>query len=37
MLLIYVSEAHSEPSQAYKMEILVKIVNGLKLILKLLR
>ena len=31
-----VSEANSEPSQAYQMEILKKIVNGLKLILKLI-
>ena len=34
MLLIQASEANSEPSQAYKMKILAKIVNGLKLILK---
>ena len=36
MLLMKVSEARSEPSQAYKMRILSKIVNVLKLILKLI-
>ena len=36
MLLIQASEANSEPSQTYKMGILAKIVNGLKLILKLI-
>ena len=36
MLLILAPEANSEPSQAYKMGILAKIVNGLKLILKLM-
>ena len=34
MLLLQVSGTNSEPSQTYKMEILAKIVNDLKLILK---
>ena len=33
MLLIQASEANSKPSQAYKMGILAKIVNGLKLMM----
>ena len=36
MLLIQASEANSEASQVYKKGILAKIVNGLKLILKLI-
>ena len=34
MLLIQTSEAKLEPSQAYEMGILAKVVNGLKFILK---
>ena len=34
MLLIQASKDISEPVQAYKMEILEKIVNGLKFILR---
>ena len=37
MLLIQASEANSESSQVYKMGTLAKIVNGLKLVLKLVR
>ena len=33
MLLIQASEANSKPSEAYKMRILAKIVNGLKLMM----
>ena len=36
MLLIQASEAISDPSQANKMETLAKIVNGSKLMLKLI-
>ena len=36
MLLIQASEANSEASQVYKKGILAKIVNGLKLNLKLI-
>ena len=36
MLLMQVPGANSEPNQAYKMEILVIIVNGSKFILKLI-
>ena len=35
MLPMQASEAHWEPSQAFKMGILAKVVNGLKLFLKL--
>ena len=35
VLLMQASEAHWEPSQAFKMGILAKVVNGLKLFLKL--
>ena len=37
MLLVQASKDISQPGQAYKMEILEKIVNGLKFILRLLR
>ena len=36
MLPVQASEANSEPSQAYKRGTLTKIVNGLKILLKLI-
>ena len=36
MLLVQASKDISQPGQAYKMEILEKIVNGLKFILRLI-
>ena len=35
MLLVQASKDIAQPGQAYKMEILEKIVNGLKFILRL--
>ena len=36
MLLMQAPKGNSEPGQAYKMRILVKIVNGLKFMLRIL-
>ena len=36
MLLVQVSKDISQPGQAYKMEILEKIVNGLRFISRLI-
>ena len=36
MLLVQASKDISQPGQAYKMEILEKMVNGLKFILTLI-
>ena len=36
MLLMQVPKGNSEPRQAYKMRILVEIVNGLKFILRII-